>query len=123
MRPRMAVDGADDLVERFAANAQRHQEGAALGRRHLAGEQVVEGIPRLVARQRRACGNLGEIGFEGFHRVSVPCWGGCRSRVLGVPIRREIEEVAHDRHPMLGQDALGMELHAVDRQASGGTGP
>ena len=60
-------DGADDLVERFAAHAQRHQEGAALGRRDLAGEQVVEGGSGLLARQRRAGGDLGEIGLEGFH--------------------------------------------------------
>ena len=54
-------DRADDLVERFAAHPQRHQERAALGRRDFAGEKVVEGGARFLARQRRAGRDLGEV--------------------------------------------------------------
>ena len=73
-------DRADDLVERLAAHAQRHQEGAALRRRDLAREQVVEGGAGLLARQRGAGGDLGEIGLEAFH-------GGFNARADGVVTR------------------------------------
>src|SRR3712207_9006808 len=55
-----------------------------------------------------------------FRSVSVPCSCGCAAgrAVLGIPIRREFEEIAHDRHPVFGQDALGVELHAVDRKST-----
>ncbi len=43
----------------------------------------------------------------------------CRLRAgTRVPRARQIEEVAHDRDAVLGQDALRVELHAVDRQGA-----
>src|SRR5438309_4857330 len=36
---------------------------------------------------------------------------GCRPLASGVPRRGDIEEVFQDQRPVLGKDALGMELH------------
>ena len=115
-------DRADDFVEGLAAHPQRHQEGAALGGRDFAGEQVVEGGAGLLAGQRRAGGDLGEVGLEGIHRSQCTA-RAARRHACRVPGRCEIEEIPHDRHAVLREDALGMELHAMDRQASGGTAP
>ena len=64
MRAAHRRDGAGDLVQRFAAHAQRHQERAALRGRDFAGQDVVEGGAGFLARQRGAGGDLGEVGLE-----------------------------------------------------------
>ena len=57
-------DRADDLVQRFPAHPQRHQECAALRRRDFARQNVVESGARFLARQRGAGCDLGEVRFE-----------------------------------------------------------
>src|SRR5690606_5197472 len=47
--------------------------------------------------------------------IGVPSTRSCGAPGL-VPARGDIEEVAHHGRAMLGEDALGVELHPVQRQ-------
>ncbi len=62
---------ADDLLDAFAAHPQAHQKGAELRRRRFAVEDQRKSRARLVAGQRRAGREHGEIGFEVGHALCV----------------------------------------------------
>src|SRR5580692_5801295 len=62
-----------DLIDGFAANAQRHQQSAHLRGRRFAGHHAVESGCRLVARQRRAGGDFPDDRFEVVHRLLSEC--------------------------------------------------
>jgi hypothetical protein len=61
-------DGADDLVDGFAADAQRHQEAADLRRRRLAGHQDVEGLAGLLTVRGSRLAALARSGFRSVMR-------------------------------------------------------
>lgn len=63
-------DGADDLIDGFAAHAQRHQEATDLRGRRLARHQDVEGGSSLLTRQRLAACGLGQERLQIGHKAS-----------------------------------------------------
>ena len=58
---------AGDLVDGFAAHAQRHQQAAHLRRRGFAGHHAVEGPGGFVECERRAARDLGDQRLEIVH--------------------------------------------------------
>src|SRR5262249_26258831 len=63
-----------DFIDRLAADPERHEEAADLGRRGIARHQHVEGGPGFVACQGLAAGRLGYEGFEICHAGAPACW-------------------------------------------------
>ena len=104
-------DRAGDLVHGLAAHAEADEERADLRRRRLAGHDDAEGLLGLLAGEALAGGDLADDGLQ---------VGMSRHRCLGplrrVPVGGEVEEVLEDLVAVLGGDAFGVELHAVDRE-------
>ena len=74
---RMVATAPEISLDRLAAHAQRHQEGADLAGRRLAGHDDVERRARLVEGERLAGRDLGDMGFELAHRArqkASACW-------------------------------------------------
>ncbi len=121
-------DRAGDLVDGFAAHAQRHQQRAHLRGRRFARHHAVEGAGCFRAREARAGRDLGDERFEIVGHGREPSTGRVGGRLarrryarlpaaLLVPGGGEIEEILQHQMAVLGGDALGMELHAVHGQA------
>ena len=108
-----AARAGGDLLHRLAAHAQRHQQARDLGRRGVAGHHQAERLAGLGLLKRRAGRCLGDQLLEalqvGGHAAPAD--------------PRQLEEIAQQRVAVLGLDALGMELDAVDRQGRCGAGP
>ena len=107
------LGAAGQLVHGLAAHPERHQEAADLGGRRIARHHDLERLARLREAQHLAGGDQPD---QRLHPIRARRSRGDLGRHRG-------EEIAQQAMAVLGRDALGMELHAVDRQGRGGRGP
>ena len=111
MRRAHGADGADDLVDRLAAHAQRHQEAADLRRRRFAGHDDLEGGARILAVERLSRCGLGD------KRLQIRHAG--LSFALPLLRQRQFGELLVDRHTVA---LLQLADHLIENIVAAGLG-